>query len=396
MVRESRINRMDPGKERRKGRISRRRFIRDVSAGAAGIALASTFPGLARSQLRGPKNSKVVIARHPESALDLYNFDQSIVGELVQSAITEFTGQEAPGLAWAQIFPDLATDSIVGIKINCFNTNNCCSHQEVAYAVAEGLASIPVEGGPFLRNNVIIWDCSDTHLTSRGGYTIYDGSDPDRVRCFGTTHSGYGYDYDAEFQVQGKTVAPSSLLTTHCHYLINLGVLKDHSMAGVTLGMKNHLGSINAPGNCHSFYNDVPELNTELRSRFPDASGFPKEKIVIIDALAGVANGGPTGVPTFTYGGIILGTDIVAVDYQSRSVLQANGWDGSPVATYVENADNTYGLGTANPTEMDVVMHNPIAPATREHVDRMIRFHKEGLATALQVEWAVNRYARGK
>ncbi|MFC1683835.1 DUF362 domain-containing protein [Candidatus Zixiibacteriota bacterium] len=395
-MKRSKSVKRDSGTGKPKRTISRRRFIRDASAGAAGIALASTFPGLARSQIGGDKNSTVVIARHPDSVLDLYTFDQSIVGELVNSAITELTGQEAPGLAWAQIFPDLTADSIVGIKVNCFNTNNCCSRQEVAYAVAEGLVSIPVEGGPFLRNNIIIWDCSDSHLTSRGGYAIYDGSDPDTVRCFGTTHSGYGYDYDAEFQVQGKTVAPSSLLTTHCHYLINLGVLKDHSMAGVTLGMKNHLGSINAPGNCHGIDPDIPELNDEFRNRFQNPSGFPKEKIVIIDALAGVANGGPTGVPTFTYGGIILGTDIVAVDYQGRSVLQANGWDGSPAATYIETADDTYGLGAANPAEMDVVVHDPITPATREHVDKMIRFHKQGLATALQVEWAVNRYARGK
>jgi hypothetical protein len=166
-------------------------------------------------------------------------------------------------------------------------------------------------------------------------------------------------------------------------------------MAGVTLGMKNHLGSITPPGNCHVINPDVPELNDELRSRFLDAGELPKEKIVIIDALAGVANGGPTGVPTFTYGGIILGTDIVAVDYQGRSVLQANGWDGYPAATYIETADTTYGLGHSDPADMDVVMHNPIAPASREYTDRMIRFHREGLATERQVQWALNRYSRG-
>ena len=61
MVREPRITPSGPGKKKRHRHINRRRFIKDVSAGAAGIALASTFPGLARSQLQGPKNSKVVI-----------------------------------------------------------------------------------------------------------------------------------------------------------------------------------------------------------------------------------------------------------------------------------------------------------------------------------------------
>jgi uncharacterized protein (DUF362 family) len=161
--------------------------------------------------------------------------------------------------------------------------------------------------------------------------------------------------------------------------------------------MKNHLGSINEPGNCHGIDPDIPELNAELRSRFPDASEYPKEKLVIIDALTGVASGGPTGPPTFIYHGLVMGSDIVAVDAQGRAILQANGWDGYPAATHIETAaGDPYNLGTSDPEQIDLVEHNPIPPATREHVDKMIRFHKEGLATALQVEWAVNRYARGK
>jgi uncharacterized protein (DUF362 family) len=231
---------------------------------------------------------------------------------------------------------------------------------------------------------------------NNAGYTLYDASDPNRVRCFGTDSSGVGYDSGAQFTVQGKTVTPSRILTERCDYLINLAVLKDHSGAGVTLGMKNHLGSITPPSNCHGIDPDVPELNDELRDRFRDPNLLPKEKIVIVDALVGIANGGPIGAPQFSFGGLILGADIVAVDYQGRIVLQNNGWDGWPSATYIETADDTYELGTADPAEMEVAELNPIPPATREHVDRMIHFHREGLATALQVEWAINRYARGK
>jgi hypothetical protein len=364
--------------------------------GTAGLAVAAALPALARSAI-GPGRdlSKVVIARHPDSVITPYTFDQSIVGELVNAAVTEFTGQQAPGLAWASLFPEVTSGTVIGIKVNCFNTSDCCSRPEIAYAVAEGLASMPVGGGHLDRNNVIIWDCKEEHLTGRGDFSIYTGSDPDTVRCFGSDLAGY--DYGAQFQVDDATVTPSNLLTTVCDYLINLGVLKNHGMAGVTLGMKNHLGSIQEPGNCHTISTDVPELNVELRTRFPDAGGYPKEKLIIIDALTGVASGGPTGPPTFLYHGLLMGSDIVAVDSQGRAILQDNGWNGNPAAQYIENAATPpYNLGTNDPEQIDLVEHNPIPPATRDHVDRMIRFHKEGLATALQVEWAVNRYGRGK
>ncbi|MFC1683416.1 DUF362 domain-containing protein, partial [Candidatus Zixiibacteriota bacterium] len=241
--------------------INRRRFIRDVSAGVAGIALASTFPGLARSQIGGAKNSKVVIARHPDSVLNYSTFDQSIVGELVNAAITEFTGQAAPGLAWAQIFPGVTASSRISIKVNCINSS-CSSHPEVAFAVAEGLASMRPGGSSFPRNNIIIWDRSNGELYN-GGYTTYTGSDPDRVRCYGTPD----YDSDYPININGYSRNPSSIITEDCDYLINLAVLKNHSGPGVTLCMKNHLGSINNPGGLpHGDMDpELPDLNQEIK-----------------------------------------------------------------------------------------------------------------------------------
>jgi len=371
--------------------ISRRRFIRDISAGAAGMALATSFPGLVNTANSGSKDlSKVVIARHPDSVLGLYSFDQSIVGEMVNRAIVEFTGQEAPGLAWGQIFPGLTASDTIGIKINA-RYSNIPSHVEVTNALVEGLASIQVGGGNFPRNNIIIWDRRNDEI-SASGYTIYTGSDPDTARCFGTNQSGYGYDSGSSINVGGTTCNPSSILTDHCNYLINLPVLKNHTYggAGVTLGMKNHQGTHHTPQSLHGCDPDIAELNQEIRDNLGD-----KDKITIIDSLVGVATGGPAGPPQFIYGGIILGTDTVATDYVGRAVLDDNGCNTIGIATHIETADTTYNLGTSDPAEMDVVEQDPIALATREYVDKMIAFNKEGLATELQVQWAVDRYDRG-
>lgn len=372
--------------------ITRRRFIKDLSAGAAGVALASALPGLGRSQTGGVKDlSKVVIARHPNSVIDAYTFDQSIVGELVNRAITEFTGEEAPGLAWAQIFPGLTASSLMGIKVNCIN-RYCSSHPAVAQAVVEGLASMKVGGSNFLRNNIIIWDRTNNELLN-AGYTKYTDSDPDMARCFGTNQTGYGYDSGSAINVNGVTCNPSSILTQHCDHLINLAVLKNHSGPGVTLGMKNHLGSIHNPGSLpHGDMDpELPVLNQKIRDQLGG-----KHRITVIDSLVGIISGGPSGSPQIVYGGVIVGTDLVATDYVGRDVLAEEGCLTTGNAGYIDTAGAPpYNLGTANPAEIDVVEHSPIPPATREHVDKMIRFHKEGLATPLQVQWAVNRYARG-
>ena len=375
------------------GSISRRRFIRDVSVGTAGLAVAAALPGLARSAIGSrEKLSKVVIARHPDSVLGASDFDPSLVGELVNTAVTEFTGQQAPGLAWAQIFPGLTASSVVGIKINCIN-RNCSSHPEVAYAIAEGLASIPIEGGNFPRNNIIIWDRLDWEI-SNAGYTRYSGSDPDTVRCIGTNEPGYDYDTGSTINVNGVNCNPSRILTQHTDYLINLAVLKNHSGPGVTLGLKNHLGSIHNPSSLpHGDMDpELPVLNAKIRDELGD-----KHRLTIIDSLVGIISGGPSGSPQIIYGGVVLGADPVATDFVGRQVLADNGCLTTGNAGYIDTAaGDPYYLGTNDPEQIDLVEHSPIPPATREHVDKMIRFHKEGLATALQVEWAVNRYARGK
>ena len=361
--------------------------------GTAGLAVAAALPGLARSAAGAGKDlSKVVIARHPDSVLGASDFDPGLVGEMVHAAVTEFTGEQAPGLAWAQIFPGITASSVVGIKVNCIN-RYCSSHPEVAYAVAEGLASIPVGGGNFPRNNIIIWDRTNNEVEN-AGYTKYTGSDPDTVRCFGTNESGYGYDTGATINVNGVNCNPSKILTQHCDYLINLAVLKNHSGPGVTLGLKNHLGSIHNPGSVpHGDMDpELPVLNAKIRDELGD-----KHRLTIIDGLVGIISGGPSGSPQIIYGGVLMGADPVAADFVGRQILADNGCGTTGNAGYIDTAAGPlYNLGTNDPEQIDLVEQNPIPAATRGYVDRMVRFHKEGLATALQVEWAVNRYARGK
>jgi hypothetical protein len=372
------------------GSISRRRFIRDLSVGTAGLAVAAAFPGLVRSVVGAQMQlRKVVIVRHPGSFSDAGTFDQSVVAEMVNAAITEFTGQEAPGLAWSQIFPNLTANSKISIKVNCAH-NACSSHPEVAYAIAEGLVSMRLNGSHLPRNNIIIWDRTTAELTD-AGYIAYTGSDANRVRCYGIdTDPDEGFLVD----IDGHMSSPSSIITEGCDGLVNLAVLKNHRASAITISKKGYLESTRGPSGNPLGHSDPErsDLKWVMKNGLRD-----KHRLSIIDSLVGMRSGESGGQPQISYGAIILGTDPAATDHVGREVSAGKGGTTPGDAGHIDTAGSVWpALETANPAEIELVEHNPIAPATREHVDRMIRFHKEGLATPLQVAWAINRYARGK
>jgi len=64
----------------------------------------------------------------------------------------------------------------------------------------------------YKKNNIIVWDRTDWELRN-AGYAIYDENDQDTVRCFGTNHSGVGYDYSCPLDVAGGPTYPSRILS---------------------------------------------------------------------------------------------------------------------------------------------------------------------------------------
>ena len=103
-----------------------------------------------------------------------------------------------------------------------------------------------------------------------------------------------------------KTTSINDLIY-NADVLINVPVAKDHSLANLTLGMKNLMGAIQDPGRLHMDLSEcLPDLNTIL-----------KPQLTIIDAVRILMANGPTGgdlndvKQTNT---IIASSDIVAAD----------------------------------------------------------------------------------
>ncbi len=215
--------------------------------------------------------------------------------------------------------------------------------------------------GNFPENNIIIFDRTNYELTS-AGYTI--NTSENGVRCFGTNNSGVGYSSES-YSVNGSNQKISTIVTEMADYIINLGVLKNHSIAGATLCLKNHYGTCHNPGQIHSNHCDpyIPALNA-----LPVIND--KQTMNIIDALYGIYSGGPGGSPQFIANKFILSQDIVAADYWGRELLLENGCNTTNNAHHIDTAaQEPYVLGTNDPEQMDVLnILNPITGLESENI----------------------------
>jgi uncharacterized protein (DUF362 family) len=159
----------------------------------------------------------------------------------------------------------------------------------------------------------LIWDRSDSELVKLG-YTL--SNDPDSLRIFGTTRQkgsadGIGF-HPEQHPVGKKTSRVSRILNDITTAMINVPVIKPHTLAGITVSLKNHYGRIDNPARYH--------LQACTDPGIPEINAIPvirkKERLVICNALQAMYKGGIHWKPdnAWACGGIILGTDPVAVD----------------------------------------------------------------------------------
>jgi uncharacterized protein (DUF362 family) len=337
-------------------KVSRRDFLRTAGVLAGGALLSGCGKkGLWVIQSPPPpppppQKSLVIVATHDQATDTRGNIYPVYVQRIVDAAIIALTGQVTVGEAWLSLFPDLKSTSIIGIKVNCLNASRLVSHKEMAEAIAKGLAQMPLGNGTFSENNVIVWDRSNSELTSNGGYSLNTGTTD--WRCFGTDQGGVGYSTTA-WDVAGISQNPSRLLSERCDFLINLAVLKHHSESEVSLTLKNHYGSIHDPGSLHANLCDpyIAALNRTIRQILPG-----KQVLAMVDCLYGCYSGGPSGPPQFFYKGLIMSRDPVACDQQGLSIINTQRQSRSltPLQPPHLVTAASYGLGTNDPAAMDV------------------------------------------
>jgi uncharacterized protein (DUF362 family) len=286
---------------------NRREFLAQVGAAAVGAAIGG--PALVRAGERPPERptSRVVIGRDEAIARGKPSEHSACIRTLLDAALQRLTGSADADAAWRALF---RPSKRIGIKVN---TLGFSTQPVVVDAIVAGLrrAGVPAE-------NILIWDRFDAELV-RAKFRLNKSSTG--VRCHGTDADRIGRGYQKIPETSGRIGSCySRIVVEKVDTLICVPVLKDHNLAGVSLGMKNFYGAIHNPNKYHD-HNCDPYVADVVSHRFI----APKWRLTVVDATRGQYHAGPGRSPqhVWPFGGLMVGTDFVAVDAVAADVLEA-------------------------------------------------------------------------
>ena len=275
--------------------VRRRRFV--AAAGALVVGLGAAWFGLATvtdlpvtlagspepftptepantpmGQGRGIHPGRVVWAHDPKVVSwdgetgnwwDDSNLDPKRVHAALHHSLIRLTGENTPEAAWRALFKHFnqekgrrdggyADGEKIAIKVN-LNTSvgyewnqKLDNSPQMIYALLDDLvnrAGVPESAitvlDPSRYIGVPIWerchaDFPDVHYVDGEAARNREKAEPDRDAAL--------HYADPEVPDNGNIFLPKSM--TEADYMINLALLKGHTLAGVTLNAKNHFGSV--------------------------------------------------------------------------------------------------------------------------------------------------------
>jgi len=308
------------------------------------------------------------------------NTDQSAVDYMVSKSLRTFTGEPNDTAAWDALFRyfnrtrglgDLGytKGEKIAIKINMnqdsggtWSANAGMPSPQMLYSLVDQL--VHVVGVP--GSAITIYDAS-RYI----GDPLYDkirsNPDPDfqnvRFVCNTTRNGRIAAVHDsanpirfASSSVPGGARAYVPRCVTEAKYLVNMALLRAHSMFGITFCGKNHFGSIYWPSNggwtpepLHNFGNRSQPMSTYCC--LADLIGHPhlggKTLLYMIDAVYGARNQSAEVMPFASFGNkwtssIFISQDPVAIDSVAldfvRNESKATDCTGPGVDNYLHEA----------------------------------------------------------
>lgn len=333
---------------------SRRDFLKDAAAGAVLLGSSATADKLALAAVNthaANGKSKVVVARDATLHGTSTQPDEQKVMNLLDKAMAAYTGREKPLEAWKSIVPaNVLAGKVIGLKVNGLGTKGIATHNSLILAVAERLQQAGVKPG-----NILVWD-QNANFLEACGFTI--NTDPSRIRSYPSDSAGFE---EEESSWGAARIRITKILTRECDMVINLPILKDHRMAGITFAMKNMFGVVDKPftlhpGNCNpgvADLNCIPVIRNKVR-------------FTIGDAISSVYDGGPGFRPERLWypNALVIGEDRVALDSTAWQMLASKRAEaGMPTfeaegraPTYIATAaDDAHRLGTNDPQRIHLL-----------------------------------------
>jgi uncharacterized protein (DUF362 family) len=286
--------------------MKRRDFLHKTVLLGAGFSFLQTPAALGYLLQADPATSRVVqITNHSIRKSDALDTDQ--IEKMLDEGISHLYQTDHPQKVWNNLF---SRRDVVGIKVNCLSGERASSHKVLIEAIIERLRKAGISAG-----NIVIWDRLNEDLES-GGYRL-NSKNRNKVLCFG--NDAIGYDNDL-FINQSVGSLITRTLTQLCTATINVPVLKDHGIVGITLSMKNFFGAIHNPNKYHDnignpYVADLYELDIIRR----------KTRLTICDAIDAQYEGGPPFKPQWTWplNSLLFALDGVALDRVGWEIIES-------------------------------------------------------------------------
>jgi hypothetical protein len=297
--------------------------------------------------------------------------DQEVVTAMMDAGVMALTGLGTVAEAWRTIVPGYAPGRAIAIKINMNNCYHCelprlgCEDWQLALNAVIHPVNALVDG---LRRAYPEFDARDVWVyegTVGASPPVSQRRIPSRfvagcrfpgVRFFDTgcaepaTYDSTAASAIVRWQPPAGIPAPPSTQVTdllvHATYVINMPIMRRHGAAGVTLGFKNHFGSVADCSGLHEWlYREVDgAAYSALADLYTNPNIAAKTVLTIGDGLFGNWESNTTKAkPWRTFGGqaansLLLSTDPVAIDCVMTDLLHAEEPVGPTADAYLQLA----------------------------------------------------------
>ena len=293
------------------------------------------------------RKSKIVISKDNSLRINELRYDTDKLSSMLDRSMNSLFGTKDSIDAWRMV---VNPSDVVGLKVNCLSGKRMSTTVELVNVIISKLQKAGVK-----KKNIIIWDRMNIDLKRAGFKINTKGRD---VRCFGNDTAGF----KNELAIYGEIGSLlSRTLTDYCSVIIDLPVLKDHGIVGVTLSLKNLFGAIHNPNKYHEKIGDPYIADLWL---IPDIRN--KIRLIICDALTAQYEGGPPYKPqwVWNFNGIIAGKDPVALDCVGWKVIEKKRKEKGLKSlkevgrepNYINTAaDINHRIGNNNPDRIEVI-----------------------------------------
>ena len=323
--------------------MKRRKFIKS----SLGSLLLNSPLYTFCAKIEKPEASRIVIARDQQLQLNNSSLDTDRLIKSLDNGLQACFKTDSIMDAWRNL---ARPGEVIGLKVNCLSGRRGGTHPELVRAITERLMEIDIKAG-----DIIIWDRLNEDLEDGGFDISYRGNG---IKCFG--NDAVGFTSDVEIFGSAASLVTKTL-TQHCDAIINLPVLKDHGISGVTMSLKNMFGAIHNPNKYHLNVGDpyIPDvyLLPSIRNKI---------RFTICDAIQAQYEGGPSYMPQWRwpFNGLLFGTDPVALDYTGWQIIEEERLKKGIKSLKADNREPTYistaadakhRLGTNDPELMEKI-----------------------------------------